>query len=68
MNLGFVGTGEISAAMVTGLCSGSTHDLSIRLSPPEPEPAELHHPGARVGTIVPARAAHPPSFSYFSSR
>ena len=33
MNLGFVGTGEITAANVTGLCSGSTHDLSIRLSP-----------------------------------
>lgn len=33
MNLGFVGTGEITAAIVTGLSSGSAHDLSIRLSP-----------------------------------
>jgi pyrroline-5-carboxylate reductase len=33
MNLGFVGTGEITAAIVTGLCSASNHDLSIRLSP-----------------------------------
>lgn len=33
MNLGFVGTGEITSAIVTGLCAGSTGDLSIRLSP-----------------------------------
>ncbi|MBV8806485.1 MAG: NAD(P)-binding domain-containing protein, partial [Sinobacteraceae bacterium] len=33
MKLGFIGTGEITAAMVTGLCSASIEGLSIRLSP-----------------------------------
>jgi pyrroline-5-carboxylate reductase len=33
MKLGFIGTGEITAAMVTGLSSSQTARPSIRLSP-----------------------------------
>jgi pyrroline-5-carboxylate reductase len=33
MQLGFIGTGEISSSIVTGLCSFGTTSHSIRLSP-----------------------------------
>ena len=33
MNLGFIGTGKISSAVVEGLCRSDLEDLSIRLSP-----------------------------------
>ena len=33
MNVGFIGTGKISSAVVEGLCRSDLEDLSIRLSP-----------------------------------
>ena len=33
MQLGFIGTGEITSSIVTGLCSFGTTSHSIRLSP-----------------------------------
>jgi pyrroline-5-carboxylate reductase len=36
MNLGFIGTGEITSSIVTGLCSSVTMPHSIRLSPRNP--------------------------------
>jgi pyrroline-5-carboxylate reductase len=37
MKLGFIGTGEITSSIVTGLCSSVTMPHSIRLSPRNPE-------------------------------
>jgi pyrroline-5-carboxylate reductase len=53
MKLGFVGTGEITAAMVTGLKTSDAELHSIRLSPRNPViAAELAHrfPGVSVGS------------------
>jgi pyrroline-5-carboxylate reductase len=36
MNLGFIGTGEITSSIVTGLCSSVSTPQSIRLSPRNP--------------------------------
>jgi pyrroline-5-carboxylate reductase len=36
MQLGFIGTGEITSSIVTGLCSFSAREHSIRLSPRNP--------------------------------
>ena len=33
MNVGFIGTGKISSAVVEGLCRSDVAELSIRLSP-----------------------------------
>jgi len=40
MNLGFIGTGEITSSIVTGLCSSVSTPHSIRLSPRNPAIAE----------------------------